>query len=79
MSAWRVIFTDSESASGVAPVCPSQSGPNGEHFHPNDPWSEYDVFGVYDCCPHPHIECWSPKAAEQVAQVLTEADAEVCS
>ena len=68
MSAWRVIITDSELESGVAPVC--TAAPN--HTDGDDPW-------VYDCCPGPHIECFSDKAAGLIARALTETEAEVCS
>ena len=49
MTAWRVIITDSESASGVAPVCPHQDNGDrcpGGGYQPNDepydptPWWE---------------------------------------
>lgn len=64
MSVWRVILTDSESASGVASVCIG---------HTEEP------HGVYDCCPHPHVECWSEHNAADIARMLTDTDAEVCS
>lgn len=64
MTAWRVIITDSESLSGVAPTCENHVG-NGA--------------AVYDCCPGPHIECWSEQRAETIAKMLTEAEAEICS
>ncbi len=71
MSAWRVIITDTESPTGVAPVCGS---------------SEHDREGegllsawVLDCCPHPHIELWSEPSALAVAMRLTACDAEACS
>lgn len=66
MSAWRVIFTDSESLTGIAPVCTEP----GRH--------EIDIDTVYDCCPGPHIECWSERRAKEIAAALTEAEAEVC-
>jgi hypothetical protein len=76
MNIWRVIFTDSESASGVAPACPAANTAGGEHDLGN---GSFDEYGVYDCCPEPHIECWGDKAAERIAQELTKAEAELCS
>lgn len=72
MSNWRVIGTDSESESGVAPVCTNTIGEGGPHDDYNDTW-------VYDCCPGPHIECWTPHAAKEVAAALNAAEAEICS
>lgn len=59
---WRAIITDSESRSGVAPVCP-----------------KHDNAWVLDCCPHPHIECWSERIAEIVAGHLSDVEAEIAS
>jgi hypothetical protein len=78
MSAWRVIITDSESMTGVAPVCARQSDVDGPHAIPGTPWGTDDS-GVYDCCPGPHIETWSVPAAAALAALLTAADAELCS
>jgi hypothetical protein len=60
MSRWRVILTDSESMSGVAPVCDDASS-----LHPSDTeaW-------VCDCCPKPHMECWNERQAKLVALAL---------
>lgn len=66
MSAWRVVLTDSESLTGVAPACPQ------EHVGSTQSW-------VFDCCPGPHIECWSEGIAAEVARLLTTADADLCS
>lgn len=78
MSAWRVITTDSESLTGVAPVCPVQDQA-GDHqqSEADDVWQ--DTTGVYSCCPDPHIETWSEATAKQLAKILTAADAEICS
>jgi len=67
---WRMIFTDSESLTGVAPVC---DDPTGLHLVAD--FNAEDVNGVYDCCPHPHIECWTERAATDIAQRLNEAEA----
>lgn len=71
MSAWRVIATDSESLSGVAPAC--------ETVHQDNELGEPDLTGVYDCCPGPHIECWSESVADEVSKAFTTADAELCT
>ncbi len=72
MTAWRVIFTDSESETGVAPICDQPEVHGAQHGDgPNSPW-------VYDCCPHPHVECWSEQVALDLAQRLTEVDAKLC-
>lgn len=76
VSEWRVIITDSESASGVAPVCPQQTDPT---VHVIGDVDESDELGVYDCCPHPHLECWSERAATRLAAELTAAGVEACS
>lgn len=65
MSAWRVVFTDTESATGVAPECPDSVS-----HGPSD---------VFDCCPGPHIQCWTERAAVEVGYVLTQAHAEICT
>lgn len=66
MAAWRVIFTDSESMTGVAPVC-NQDGTMGHLAHE-----------VLDCCPHPHFELYSEGDALRVARELTMIDAKLC-
>lgn len=78
MSAWRVIITDSESMTGVAPVCEQQDRIDGPHAR--DDFTEKTLTEwVFDCCPHPQIECWSESTAENIARQLTMAEAEVCS
>lgn len=79
MSEWRVIMTDSESLTGVAPVCPHQ---NDYTKHTTADGYMREVVaqtGAYDCCPGPHIECGTTATASAIAQWLTVADAEVCS
>jgi hypothetical protein len=61
---WRVILTDSESFTGVAPECPMVPQVHAKGW-------------VYDCCPGPQLELWSEARAAQVAQLLTEMEAEV--
>jgi hypothetical protein len=74
---WRVIITDTESLTGVAPVCEYQSSYD-HHGIPGDT-PALDDLGVYDCCPQPHIECWSERDARRIAADLTESSAEPCS
>jgi hypothetical protein len=64
---WRVIITDSESLTGVAPVCESTHEGDGADY-----W-------VYDCCPYPQIETYSEDGARRVAAILTELEAGMCS
>ena len=82
MSGWRIIMTDTESDSGVAPVCPQQQTKGG--LHDRREWdkdfpTEFDEMSVYDCCPQPHIECWSVPSARSVMAVLNDVEAEICS
>jgi hypothetical protein len=72
---WRLIGTDSESLSGVAPVCPTQ---NDATQHTGYDGTEADPSGVYDCCPQPHIECWTEGNAVLVLAKLNHAAAQVC-
>lgn len=65
MSEWRVILTDSESLTGVAPDCPDML----------DPLKHAGAYDVQDCCPQPHIECWSEYNALEVVHLLTDIDA----
>lgn len=74
-SRWRVIITDSESPTGLAPVC---SGDNSDALHmihdfPGGPKRDED--GVYDCCPWPQIETYSEAWATYLVELLN-ADAE---
>lgn len=54
-----MIITDSESMTGIAPVCDVA----------------HDAFDVRDCCPFPQIEVYDEGTAETLALVLTSADA----
>ena len=77
---WRTIITDSESMTGIAPVCEQQSEFGGPHsYRDDDDDMQIDEHGVYDCCPHPHIETWSEGVARLIAHSLTQAEAEPCS
>lgn len=66
---WRTIYTDSESLTGVAPECLEQN--HLEHM-------EDDPTGVYDCCPGPQLETYGEDIARQLAELLTQADAQPC-
>lgn len=69
MSEWRVIMTDSESMTGVAPVCETDHTPHSpDGDNPLTAW-------VFDCCPWPHIEVWSEAGARIVAEQLSLHDA----
>jgi hypothetical protein len=74
---WRVIITDSESFTGVAPVCPRQDGLEHRRTDTADVFQDYN--GVYDCCPHPHIETWSESSADALRNLLNAIGAEPCS
>jgi hypothetical protein len=80
---WRVILTDSEDLTGVAPVCPRQAEPGGPHDiegpGEDDLSFRYQAAGVYDCCPEPHLETYSTVKAAEVAEVLTRLAVGVCS
>lgn len=65
MSQWRLIITDSETLSGVAPVC-SREFRGGKDF------------SVDDCCPQPHLECWSEDNAKAVLELLNGYEVQVC-
>lgn len=66
---WRVVMTDSESLSGVAPVCETVHEVNDD----GEPLSAW----VYDCCPWPQLELWSEVDARRVVEILNEAGAGV--
>lgn len=73
MTTWRVILTDSESLTGVAPICEHQDDPR--HHSSGDGFGKVaDSRGVYDCCPGPHLELWSEDRAAAMAALFTEID-----
>lgn len=72
---WRLIATDSESLTGLAPVC---TGDRSDALHqiPDYPGGPIrDEEGVYDCCPWPQIETYSTVVAAYLVELLN-ADAE---
>ena len=58
---WRVVITDTESESGVAPTC-----------------SGHESMSVEDCCPHPHLECWTPLQAKIIRDLLNAFEVGIC-
>jgi hypothetical protein len=62
MSTWRVIFTDSEGMTGIAPVCEVDHTP-----HSPDGDDALKAW-VFDCCPRPHIEFWSERSAKHMVE-----------
>jgi hypothetical protein len=68
---WRVIITDSESMTGIAPVCPAVNDTTGLHViadYPGGPIQ--DDTGVYDCCPTPWIEAGHGEIAAYLVALL---------
>lgn len=70
MTAWRVIITDTESETGIAPVCEDPA--HNPALHDDDP----SGVRVFDCCPYPQIELWDERAAARAAELFTQAAAE---
>lgn len=67
---WRVIITDTESPTGVAPAChtPTSNALHMIHDYPGGPIRDED--GVYDCCPWPQVETYSETFAAYVVALL---------
>jgi hypothetical protein len=74
---WRIIMTDTESPTGMAPVCDKPD------VHAMMYGERPDALDVYDCCPHPHIETYGESDARTLVDALNAvADgegAEMCS
>jgi hypothetical protein len=67
---WRLIITDSESPTGLAPVC---TGERSDALHMIDDYPggpQRDEDGVYDCCPWPQIETYSTVWAAYLVELL---------
>lgn len=66
---WRVILTDTELPTGVAPICPKPDvhAAMREGAKPDG----LDVFA--ECCIGPHLECWTQAMA---VYIRIELDAE---
>ncbi|RPK74500.1 hypothetical protein [Streptomyces sp. ADI95-17] len=74
---WRTIITDSESPTGVAPVCTTEGSDDEHHVladHPSGPTRDDE--GIYGCCPWPQIETDSAAVAAYLIELLN-ADAHV--
>lgn len=71
-SRWRVIATDSESLTGIAPVCTAGGGLHVIADYPGGPIRDEE--GIYDCCPAPQVETYSAAVAEQLVTLLNAAD-----
>ncbi|MEV5168246.1 hypothetical protein AB0K66_26980 [Streptomyces werraensis] len=65
---WRVITTDSESLTGLAPVCTADRRFHEIADYPGGP--KYDDEGVYDCCPWPQVETYSVAVAAYLVALL---------
>lgn len=74
---WRIIITDSEQPTGVAPECSAMTSPlSAMSLHWVD--GKINTYGVWDCCPHPHLECWTPVRAQALAAMLNDSEVQVC-
>jgi hypothetical protein len=76
-STWRVVSVDCGGGVSpvIGPVCPSAaSHPALDESEPAD----RDELGVYDCCPNPQLEVWSPALATYLVALLN-ADAEAAA
>ncbi|MEV5911107.1 hypothetical protein AB0M00_19665 [Streptomyces chartreusis] len=70
---WRVIYTDSESATGVALVCTAEGADDEHRVIVTDDGSGgpmRDDEGVYDCCPWPQFETESQDVAAYLVELL---------
>lgn len=76
---WRLIITDSETESGVAPVCPKPEVHAKMRRRDLDEIASGDAFVYDECCIGPHLECWGPRKARAVRDVLNSLEVEVCS
>ncbi|MFD5838183.1 hypothetical protein ACFWHV_32240 [Streptomyces collinus] len=72
---WRVIYTDSESPTGLAPVCTAEGVADKHHTIDAGHGEMRDEQGVYRCCPTPRIETYSTITAAYLVELLN-ADAE---
>lgn len=67
---WRTVITDSESPTGVAPVC---AGERSDALHMIDDYPggpQRDEDGVYDCCPYPQFDTYSADMAAYLVGLL---------
>lgn len=67
---WRVIITDSESPTGIAPVCTAK-GDDDLHLWANfGDGIERVEDGVWDCCPDPQFDTYSTVLAAYLVELL---------
>lgn len=67
---WRVIVTDSESPTGIAPVCTAE-GEADLHLWANfGNGIERVIDGVWDCCPDPQFDTYSTVLAPYLVALL---------
>lgn len=67
---WRTVITDSESPTGLAPVCTGERSDALHMIHDYPGGPQRDEDGFYDCCPYPQIETCSTVWAEYLAGLL---------
>jgi hypothetical protein len=79
---WRTIITDTEGLTGVGPECEHQAELDGPHdlawTNPPPGAPRLDEHSVYDCCPLPHLECYSTVEARVLAGWLNAHEVGVC-
>lgn len=78
---WRVVDTDTETCSGVAPRCAQQNVPGGAHDidGAGSAGDGYDSTGVFDCCPGPHLETWGEASAHLLMVTLNRNNVRLCT
>jgi hypothetical protein len=80
---WRVVITDSESMTGLAPICVRQDERESPHDHGDEVGlssaDRFDLTGVYDCCPEPHIETYSVSTAAFLVEVMNLRNVRMCT
>jgi hypothetical protein len=79
---WRVVITDSESMTGVAPICVRQDERGSPHDHGDQRQMydlRFDATGVYDCCPEPHIETYSTSTAAFLVELMNLRNVRMCT
>jgi hypothetical protein len=87
---WRVIDTDTEGPTGVAPECAQIDVAGGLHDNvaygrvtmldvTSHGLAQFDALGVYDCCPWPHVETWAPAAATELVELLNNRGVRLCT
>lgn len=72
---WRLILTDTELPTGVAPVCPQPEVHGAMHGGPADDMELYD-----ECCAviGPHLQCWTENNARELMSMLNRLGVELC-